>query len=126
MKQEWKGIAKGLVLGLALAASVGAMAAWNEPTQAPTAGNPDAPLNVSNTGQSKGGNLVVNGNNQYQNALLAPFGAVVVGDATPETAPGQLKVDVEGKIGGTQYCNENGTQCFTVANLCSHVAGLCL
>lgn len=34
--------------------------AWQEPTQAPPGGNVAAPINVSDTGQIKTGNLVVN------------------------------------------------------------------
>ncbi|HEY4493379.1 MAG TPA: hypothetical protein VJB98_02065 [Candidatus Paceibacterota bacterium] len=122
MSKETKNILKGVVIGGVLMISATVMAAWSEPTQAPTGGNPEAPINVSNASQTKGGNLVVNSNNQSLNGLLVPFGNVVVGDMSPEAA---LKLDVEGKAGATQFCNDSGTQCFTVATLCLKVNQLC-
>ncbi|HEY4505044.1 MAG TPA: hypothetical protein VJI73_04720 [Candidatus Paceibacterota bacterium] len=124
-KEDIKKMLIGMVMGVFLAAGVGVWAVWSEPTQAPTGGNPSAPVNVSNTGQTKGGNLVVNANNQYQNGFLVSFGALVIGDPTPETSPGQLKLDVEGKAGATMFCDANGTKCFTVTTLCSKISGLC-
>ncbi|OHB17444.1 MAG: hypothetical protein A2749_01485 [Parcubacteria group bacterium RIFCSPHIGHO2_01_FULL_45_26] len=124
-KQDFTKILSGVAIGVMLAMSVSVFAVWNEPTQPPTGGNPSGPINTSNAGQSKGGNIVVNANNQYQNGFLVPFGAMVVGDATPETANGQLKLDVEGKAGAIKFCDENGTQCFTVASLCSKIPNLC-
>ncbi len=124
-REDLKKVALGIVVGVALAGGASVLAVWNEPTSAPTGGNPAAPLHVGNTGQSKGGNIVVNANNQYQNGLLVSFGALVVGDSSPETGSGQLKLDVEGKTGSTQFCDASGTQCFTVADLCSKVASLC-
>ena len=119
---EWRGIAKGLVVGIVLAAGATVMAAWSEPTSAPTGGNPEAPLNVSNASQTKGGNLVVNSNNQALNGFLVPFGNVVIGDSTPEAV---LKLDVEGKVGATHYCGEFGGNCFRPGDLCTKVPGLC-
>lgn len=119
---EWSGIAKGIIVGVLLIAGVTVLAAWNEPTQNPTGGNPEPPINTSNTGQIKGGNLVINANNQFQNGLLVPFGALVVGESNPAAA---LKVDVGGKTGSEQFCNGTGTKCFTVDNLCAKVANLC-
>jgi len=125
MKNEWKSITKGLAVGVALAIGAQVFAAWSEPTTAPPGGNPEAPINTSVTGQVKKGNLVLNFSNVAQNALLLPYGAMVIGDATPETAPGKLKVDVEGKTGSTQFCDENGVKCFTVENLCTQLPKLC-
>lgn len=120
-----KDLLKGLAVGVALAIGATVLASWSEPTQNPTGGNPEPPLNVSNLGQTKGGNLVVNGSNQYQNGLLVPYGALVVGDANPSTAPGQLKLDVAGKTGSELFCNLAGSKCFSVNNLCQKVPNLC-
>lgn len=43
-------------------------------------------------------------------------GNVGVGTATPS---GTLKLDVEGSIGGTQYCDETGANCFTAGQIAS-------
>jgi len=122
-RTDLKNICKGLIVGLVLAVGVGVLGAWSEPTTAPPSGNPEAPINVSNSGQSKGGNLLVNANNQFLNGFLVPFGNVVIGDSSPEAG---LKLDVEGKTGATQFCNENGTKCFTVDKLCTKISGLCI
>ncbi|HEY4518060.1 MAG TPA: hypothetical protein VJG48_00360 [Candidatus Paceibacterota bacterium] len=120
---EWSGIAKGIILGVILVAGVTALAAWNEPTQNPTGGNPEPPINTSNTGQIKGGNLTVNANNQAANGLLVPFGNVLIGATN---FPAGLKLNVDSGVGATKFCeNTNGGKCFTVADLCAKVANLC-
>src|SRR3989344_2163080 len=112
MKNELKGIGKGLLIGLILAVGVSVFAAWSEPTSAPTAGNADAPINVSNSTQTKGGNLVVNNNNQGVNGLIVPFGNVLIGIST---YPSNLKLNVGSGIGATQYCDNTGANCFKSA-----------
>ncbi|HEY4483228.1 MAG TPA: hypothetical protein VI953_03590 [Candidatus Paceibacterota bacterium] len=119
---EWGGIAKGIILGVILVAGVTALAAWNEPSQNPTGGNPEPPINVSDTGQTKGGNLVVNNSNKYENGLLVRFGNLLVG--TTE-APAGLKLNVGSGVGATKYCDSTGANCFTAANLCAKVPDLC-
>ncbi|MEZ6069477.1 MAG: tail fiber domain-containing protein [Pirellulales bacterium] len=45
-------------------------------------------------------------------------GNVGIGDLSPDTGTGgQLKLDVAGPIGGTSYCDENGNNCFTAADV---------
>lgn len=122
MKNEMKNIAKGLIIGVALMITATVLAAWSEPTQPPTGGNPEAPLNVGNVSQTKGGNLVVNANNQGVNGLLVPFGNVLIGTAN---FPANLKLNVGSGIGATLYCDQNGRNCFTAANLCQKVPNLC-
>ena len=104
MKTETKSILKGLILGAVLMVSATVLASWSEPSQAPTGGNAEAPINVGNASQVKGGNLVVNGNNQSANGLIVPFGNVLVKD---------------------KICDNSGTKCFTVDNLCQQVRSLC-
>lgn len=41
-------------------------------------------------------------------------GKIGVGDTTPDS---DLKIDVEGKIGATQYCDQNGANCIASSNL---------
>lgn len=114
-RQKIIDISKGLLAGVLLAGGLTAIAAWSEPSSAPTSGNIDAPINVSNTGQSKGGNLVVNANNQSSAGLLVPFGTLIVGDSNPNF---NLKVDVKGDTGSDRFCNGDRTKCFSVTELC--------
>ena len=46
--------------------------------------------------------------------LLIPDGNVGIGDSSPD---GTLKLDVEGKVGATEYCDENGANCVAAAAL---------
>ena len=41
-------------------------------------------------------------------------GNVGIGDSSPDA---DLKLDVEGKVGATKYCNENGSNCVDADNL---------
>ena len=95
-------ITKGIAIGVALTLSVSVFAAWSEPSQAPTGGNVEAPINVSNASQKKGGNLVLNANNQGANGLVVPFGNVLIGSGLPIN---NAKLDVAGAI--RSYGNNN-------------------
>ena len=46
---------------------------------------------------------------------LFRYGDVVIGNAFQ--ASGTLKLDVEGKVGATEYCDENGANCVAAAAL---------
>jgi hypothetical protein len=46
------------------------------------------------------------------NTMAIMGGAVGISDTTPD---GTLLLDVEGQIGATEYCDENGANCFTAA-----------
>ena len=41
-------------------------------------------------------------------------GDIGIGDTTPD---GSLKLDVEGQVGATQYCDQNGGNCFTPSSV---------
>jgi len=119
---EWNGIAKGIIVGVLLVAGVTVLAAWSEPTQNPTGGNPEPPINVSNTRQIKGGALELNANNVSANALMVSFGNVLIGT---NDYPAGLKLNVGSGVGATKYCDSTGANCFTAANLCAKVPNLC-
>ena len=51
----------------------------------------------------------LNGADVYYNA-----GDVGIGDTSPDS---DLKLDVEGKVGATEYCDEDGNNCTAAANL---------
>ncbi|EKE16459.1 MAG: hypothetical protein ACD_11C00013G0003 [uncultured bacterium] len=101
------------ILGIVIGGGLIAARAWTEPTVAPPGGNIGAPINTSVVGQSKSGNLMVNTFSTINNvptatAITVPIGNVGIGAVVP--SPG-LKLDVEGKVGATEYCDENGEDC---------------
>ncbi|MBI5098906.1 MAG: hypothetical protein HZB30_06670 [Nitrospirae bacterium] len=49
-------------------------------------------------------------------------GNVGIGDVTPD---GNLKLDVEGPIGATQYCDQNGNNCVPQGTIQARVSGSC-
>lgn len=64
-----------------------ALAVWTEPSQAPPEGNVPSPflnaLNISATGQSKAGGLILN-TGGAPNGLLIPSGNVGIGETNPD------------------------------------------
>ncbi|TSD01639.1 MAG: TonB-dependent receptor [Parcubacteria group bacterium Athens0714_25] len=160
--QNIKWLSFSLVLGLLLGGGMAIVSAWTDPAAAPPGGNIGAPINTGNTGQSKGGNLVLNASGTWANGLIVASGNVGIGTATPssklhirssnavtpllvygggnsrveiarfykaddtevmriqntgsvgigDNAPdGTLKLDVEGQVGASAYCDQNGANC---------------
>ncbi len=72
----------------------------------------DLNLNIDSDSDEVDRALKINSNGNNASATeLARFnedGTVGIGDATPD---GTLKLDVEGQIGATEYCDENGANC---------------
>ncbi len=93
---------KTLTLALILSLGISyAYAAWAPPSVAPTGGNTDAPVNVGNVTQVKGGGLGVTG-------LLEvgiPSGA------------GSLLMKTYGNIGADKYCDRDGNNCIAATAL---------
>lgn len=78
-----KDAAKVTVLsGFVLFSAYVAVAAWSEPSTAPTGGNASAPLDVSATGQTKAGGLILN-TGGAANGLIVSAGKVGIGTTTP-------------------------------------------
>lgn len=104
---------KTVALVLVLAVGIGYVSAWTTPTSAPPLGNATAPVNISSTGQVKAGSLGVSG-------LLRGYGNAIfngnVGIGTTANSA-DLKLDVEGKVGATQYCDANGANCVASGGL---------
>ena len=79
------------VFAVALLATAGTLYAWSAPPSAtpPTCpsgsagGGCDAPINVSNTLQSKDGNLLLNAAGSFATGLSVPFGNVGIGTTSP-------------------------------------------
>jgi|GEM_PF-6179358 len=64
-------------------------------------------------GNGNGGNTV-QFNIDAANILDISGGDVGIGDSTPD---GTLKLDVEGQVGATEYCDENGANCTPAGSL---------
>ncbi len=101
-------------LAVVLAALVAgdALFAWTAPMASPTSSNVAAPLNTGAAPQDKEGLLGVGG--------LSVFGsAYVQGASTSDAFNRAVTLEVEGKIGADQYCDENGLNCTDLSTVAS-------
>lgn len=78
---------------------------WSAPTATPPNGNTPAPVNVGNLPQDKKGVLTLGGLGVFGSALITPTGSY--------TLPTNLNLGVNGKVGATAYCDQNGNNCVT-------------
>ncbi|HEY4506377.1 MAG TPA: hypothetical protein VJJ24_02950 [Candidatus Paceibacterota bacterium] len=102
---------------LLLGANLVYAANFTEPAGSPPGFNTEAPLNVSMTGQVKIGGLTLNTGGAI-NGLIVALGNIGLGDTTPDSGTGgQLKVDVEGNVGATKYCDQLGNNCYTTTEM---------
>ncbi len=105
----WLGIIIfGAILGVSLQIT---KAAWTEPEPGinPPDGNIGAPINISSIAQNKVGSLTTTGG-------LGTAGSLFVGTKAGianTSISGDLTLDVEGKVGATAYCDQNGDNCVT-------------
>lgn len=94
--------------------------AWTEPSQGPPSDNIAAPINIGDVTQYKSGALGIKGvfETDTETHLAVSGGNVGIGDTSPDSGTGgQLKLDVEGPIGATKYCDENGNHCTVAGEL---------
>jgi hypothetical protein len=76
---------------------------WTEPFSNPPGNNVPAPITTKGN-QIKDGGLQV--------SAFRNIGPTLLDDGTPgNTVSDGLKLDVEGKVGATEYCDENGNNC---------------
>ncbi len=106
MKQNFTTALKSLALTVLLLGGI--TYAWTGPTATAPNNNTDTPINVGSLLQEKEGPLHVD--NIFSAVSAVITGSVGIGDSTPD---GALKLDVEGKVGATEYCDQNGANCVT-------------
>lgn len=102
-------LAKQTIVAALALGFVGAAGAWTGNSQEPPLGNSPAPLNVSSFAQSKQGSLGVGG--------LGVFGKAFVSAATGYTIPAGVDFGVNGTVGATRYCDQDGLNCFTASQV---------
>ena len=76
----------GAVIALIIIAPLVALAAWSEPSQAPTGGNPDPPINTGSSNQVKNGGLSVTGFAVFGNTSLNGNTYLKTASPAPSTA----------------------------------------
>lgn len=100
---------------------------WDEPISIPpscVSGDPgcDPPVNVGPTTQIKQGGLGIEGVFEaYGGAanlgLRVVNGNVGIGTGEPSVGAEALKLDVEGPVGATMYCDQDGNNCRTASEM---------
>ena len=114
--QDFIKTVKIIIFALVVTLGVNYVFAWTGPSEAPTGGNVPAPINVSASEQTKQGifNLVNDffvGGNAYIDQLLG-IGTQSISTGTDPSPDGQaLSLDVEGAVGASYYCDQDGNNC---------------
>lgn len=86
-------------------------AAWSPPTAPPPADNTPAPINVSTVTQEKGG---IFGSKGFYSLGTGWFSTTTRAAPWP---PANLTLGINGAVGATQYCDDNGANCKTMTEL---------
>jgi hypothetical protein len=118
MKKITQNVIKYAILALIFTVSTYAYAAWSEPAGAPPAGNPDAPVNVASTSQTKEGFLWTGGFGSTAGGYFATTLGVATTTNPSLTGEGLVAL-FGGKVGASQYCDQNGGSCATASSLSS-------
>ncbi len=103
---------KILVLALVIGLSVSYAFAWTGPSATPPGSNASAPINVSSAEQVKSGPLKVGG---FRSFLPAYVNYDSSSDLSSKgTSFQSLSLAVNGKIGASAYCDQDGNNCGSV------------
>lgn len=118
MKKQLFTTLKSTTLALLLIAGVSY--AWTGPTDTAPDGNVPAPVNVGTSFQSKDGSLDVAG------TFSSAVGIFTNTRINTTTLSPNLSLDVEGRVGATHYCDQNGSNCQSSATgMQRRVTGTC-
>ena len=111
MKTRLLSSLKLLSLALLIGLTTSYVFAWTGPTAAPTGGNVSAPVNVGLSNQTKAGSLRLAG---IRTSLASYINFASSADLTTKGAPfNALSLAVNGSVGATEYCDQNGENCTT-------------
>ena len=86
-------------------------ASWTGPTATAPANNTSAPINVSTVTQEKGG---IFGSKGFYSLGTGWFSTTTRAAPWP---PANLTLGINGAVGATQYCDDNGANCKTMTEL---------
>ncbi len=100
---------KLLVLALVVGLSVSYAFAWTGPTLTPPNGDVPSPINVGASTQTKSGPLKVGGMRSFLPAYINYDSSVDL--SSKGTAFQTLSLAINGKIGATAYCDQDGNNC---------------
>lgn len=75
-------------------------------------GSEDNLVTLKSSGTNAGSLALGSGNSEVMRVTTGLD--VGIGDTTPD---GTLKLDVEGQIGATEYCDQNGANCLSITNM---------
>src|SRR3972149_7131952 len=111
---------KTIALSLIILSLMGVVYAWTEPTDTPPNSNTAAPITVNNSTQVKSGALGIQGTlvGYADGYVVNKMG---IGELNVDS---DLKLDVAGKVGATEYCDEYGTNCIAAGELGEDTADL--
>ena len=104
---------KTIALSLIILSLMGVVYAWTEPTATPPNNNTATPITVNDSTQVKSGALGIQGTlvGYADGYVVNKMG---IGELNVDS---DLKLDVAGKVGATEYCDEYGANCKTIASL---------
>ena len=127
MKQKLKSLSYWfsiIIIGIIVGISLQFATAWVAPSGTPPTGNVGAPINTSDSLQEKIGPFITKGfRNKNATVLDGTVGIGVPYTGTPPVAQisAGLNLDVEGKVGATEYCDQNGNNCKTISEISNSV-----
>jgi len=102
---------KILIIMALVVVGVGFVQAWTGPTATPPANNTPAPINVGVIKQEKDG---IFGSHGFFSLGTGWFSTTTRAAPWP---PANLTLGINGAVGATQYCDDNGANCKTMTEL---------
>lgn len=111
-------LAVAVVFGLVLGIGIQSVLAWTSPSGAPPSGNVTPPVTTGSSFQTKTGPFAVNTSGAGGTGMIVANGRLTVGMLnSPSATQSQLLTYINGKVGATQYCDEDGLNCTDIASI---------